>query len=154
MADRVEFCNCGDYRRNKAGTTLADGVERCNACQLPVWGWGGAVAATPVVAANMISTLPDVPGYRVTSMRGIVTELASASGFTAGSKGAVALAGAMAALGRSAAALGANAVVGFQASSFGAAGGITSAFSGDAVGVLLVGTAVVVEPISADQPDR
>ena len=47
---------------------------------------------------------------------------------------------------RSAARLGANAILGLRSSAFGAAGGITSAFGGDAVGVLLMGTAVTVEP--------
>lgn len=42
----------------------------------------------------------------------------------------------------------ADAVVGLTSSAFGAAGGITSGFGGDAVGVLLIGTAVLVEPLS------
>ena len=44
-----------------------------------------------------------------------------------------------------AASRGANAIVGLSATTFGAhGGGITSGFGGDAVGVLLLGTAVVV----------
>lgn len=54
----------------------------------------------------------------------------------------------MADLGRSAASLGTNAIVGFPASTFGAAGGITNAFNGHAVGIMLVGKAVLLEPIS------
>ena len=40
---------------------------------------------------------------------------------------------------------GANAVVGLTGNTFGAGGGITSAIGGDAVGVLLMGTAVQIE---------
>ena len=39
---------------------------------------------------------------------------------------------------------GANAIVGLTCSTFGAGGGITSVLGGDAVGVMLMGTAVVV----------
>jgi uncharacterized protein YbjQ (UPF0145 family) len=96
----------------------------------------------------MMNTLSEIPGFQITKVLGLVTELASASGFTAETKGANALDAALTELGRSAALVGANAVVGFQASAFGARGGITSAFGGDAVGILLVGTAVVVEATS------
>ena len=48
-------------------------------------------------------------------------------------------------LGESADAMGANAIVGLSGSPFGAGGGITSAFGGDAVGILLLGTAVEIE---------
>jgi hypothetical protein len=41
----------------------------------------------------------------------------------------------------------ANAIVGLHASTFGAHGGITNVLGGDAVGVLLMGTAVIVEPL-------
>jgi uncharacterized protein YbjQ (UPF0145 family) len=42
----------------------------------------------------------------------------------------------------------ANAIVGLVSSSFAAAGGVTGIFGGDAVGVLLIGTAVVVTPLA------
>ena len=70
--------------------------------------------------------------------------MSSASGFTAASKGAAALEKALPGLRRRAEEIGANAVVGVTASAFGAGGGITSALGGDAVGILLIGTAVVV----------
>ena len=51
-------------------------------------------------------------------------------------------------LGRSAAAAGGNAIVGLRHSTFGAGGGITNALGGDAVGVMLIGTAVTVESVT------
>ena len=53
----------------------------------------------------------------------------------------------MANLRRTAGEMGANAVLGLSASWFGVGGGLTGvlAFSGDAVGVLITGTAVVLE---------
>jgi hypothetical protein len=95
-----------------------------------------------------VTTLQCLPGYKTIRALGVVSELGAASGFTASSKGATALERAMFAISRSAEALGANAIVALSASSFGAGGGITSAFGGDAVGVLLVGSAVTVEPLT------
>jgi len=46
--------------------------------------------------------------------------------------------------------LGGNAVLGLVPSTFGAGGGITNALGGDAVGVLLLGTAAIVEPVPTD----
>lgn len=100
----------------------------------------------------MMTTLADLTGYAVIRTHGVVTELAATSGFTATSKGRLALGDGLAGLGRAAGLMGANAVVGLQASAFGAAGGITSAFGGDAVGVLLMGTAVTVEEIPPSSP--
>jgi uncharacterized protein YbjQ (UPF0145 family) len=100
----------------------------------------------------MMTTLAVVPGHRVTRSHGVVTELAATSGFTATAKGNVALDTAMENLRRSAARLNANAIVGLHSSAFGAAGGITSAFGGDAVGVLLMGTAVTVEAEAEPSP--
>lgn len=99
-----------------------------------------------------VTTLQGLPGHRVVQVLGVVTELSAASGFTAGTKGNHALDTAMDALRVSAVERGANAVLALSATTFGARGGVTSAFGGDAVGVLLMGTAVVVEPLddSAD----
>jgi uncharacterized protein YbjQ (UPF0145 family) len=90
-----------------------------------------------------VTTLHELPGYRIATVVGVVTELSATSGFTATSKGNVALDQAMANLRRTASERGANAVVGLSASTFGARGGVTGALGGDAVGVLLVGTAVL-----------
>lgn len=76
----------------------------------------------------------------------VVTELTSSSGWTAASKGNNALNQAMTNLCASAHALNANAVVGLIPTTFGAHGGLTSGSGGDAVGVLLVGTAVTIAP--------
>jgi uncharacterized protein YbjQ (UPF0145 family) len=104
----------------------------------------------PRVQSERVTTLQELPGYRVTRVLGVVTDLSAASGFTASMKGQSALTDSMRRLRSNAAAMGANAVLALTSSAFGAAGGITSAFGGDAVGILLVGTAVVVEP-SADR---
>lgn len=95
-----------------------------------------------------ISTTDEIFGYRITKFVGPVSEIAGASGTTAGRKGSHALWKAMDGLSKQASSIGANAIVGLQGSAFGAGGGITNMLGGDAVGVLLIGTAVVVEPIS------
>jgi uncharacterized protein YbjQ (UPF0145 family) len=81
---------------------------------------------------------------------GVVNALDSASGFTAGSKGNTALSSALAMLYQRAAELGGNEVLGLETSTCGAGGGITNALGGDAVGVLLLGTAAIVEPVPTD----
>jgi uncharacterized protein YbjQ (UPF0145 family) len=91
-----------------------------------------------------VTTTEQLPGHQITQVIGVVTQLESASGWTAASKGNSALDRAMSGLSETAASMGANAIVGLHASTFGAHGGITSGLGGDAVGVLLVGTAVVV----------
>ena len=145
----MEICGCGLIRQSKAGTSVdGGGVERCNNCLKPV-SLPEAVRVGPAdrsaVSPDMMTTLAGVPGHRVVRSHGVVTELAATSGFTATAKGNDALDTAMENLRRSAARLNANAIVGLHSSVFGAAGGITSAFGGDAVGVLLTGTAVTVE---------
>ncbi len=101
------------------------------------------------IPTAMVTTLPTLPGYQVTKVHGIVSELTSASGWTAASKGNTALNRAIDDVRASASALSANAVVGLAATAFGAHGGITNIVGGDAVGVLLLGTAVSVEPLDA-----
>jgi uncharacterized protein YbjQ (UPF0145 family) len=98
------------------------------------------------IDASRITTLHVLPGHRIVRSLGLVSQLSATSGFTATMKGKDALTTATTQLITTAQRLGANAIVGVSASSFGAGGGITSAFGGDAVGVLLLGTAVVVEP--------
>ena len=98
------------------------------------------------LSPHYVTTLQTMPGHRVVRVIGVVTELSAASGLTATSKGTNALEDGMLDLRRSAAGMGANAVIGLTSSAFGAAGGITGFFGGDAGGVLRVGTAVVVEP--------
>jgi hypothetical protein len=97
-----------------------------------------------------VTTLHELPGHRTLRALGPVWALAAASGFTAGTKGNDALAKGAKELMNQAQALGANAVLGLTCSTFGAGGGITSVFGGDAVGVLLAGTAVIIEPVEAD----
>ena len=96
------------------------------------------------IGPDRVTTLPGFPGHDIVQVHGVVTELASSSGWTASSKGNNALTAAMTNLRGSAEAMNANAVVGLSATTFGAHGGITSGFGGDAVGVLLLGTAVTI----------
>lgn len=104
-------------------------------------------APMPLVEEALVTTLPSVPGYRITETLGVVTNLSANSGWTATSKGNTALYTAIWQLRTDAALMGANAIVGMVGSSFGAHGGITNIVGGDAVGILLLGTAVVVEAI-------
>lgn len=103
------------------------------------------IEAQTMVAGDRMVTTAELPGFRITQVVGAVSELSATSGLTATMKGNDALDDAMTKLRRTAFEAGANAVVGLTASVFGAKGGVTSAFGGDAVGVLLMGTAVVVE---------
>ncbi len=143
----MEICTCGLIKQSRAGTTVDEhGVERCNVCRKPVEMDPRVIeSSSSAVAPRMVTTLAEIPGHRIVQSHGVVTELAATSGFTATSKGTIAMDIAMENLRRSAARSAANAIVGLHSSAFGAAGGITSAFGGDAVGVLLVGTAVTVE---------
>jgi uncharacterized protein YbjQ (UPF0145 family) len=93
---------------------------------------------------SRITTLPSLPGHTIVEVKGIVSALTSASGFTASMKGNEALTDALRRMATTALDMKANAIVGLTGSSFGAGGGITSAFGGDAVGILLLGTAVTV----------
>jgi uncharacterized protein YbjQ (UPF0145 family) len=100
------------------------------------------VAALPSIPGRMMTTLPGLPGYEIVAVHGIVSELTSSAGWTASSKGNFALAEALGRIRVSAVLVGANAIVGMSATTFGAHGGITNMVGGDAVGVLLMGTAV------------
>ena len=97
---------------------------------------------------SLVTTLASLPGLRIVRALGLVSQVSATSGFTATTKGQGALSEATEGFMSAAAKMGENAIVGVSAHPFGAAGGITSAFGGDAVGVLLLGTAVVVEPES------
>lgn len=100
------------------------------------------------VPTDKVTTMTAVPGTEVVRSLGVVTALSSSSVWTAGHKGQTALDAALTRLRVSAHDMGANAVVGLQVSAFGAAGGVTSVVGGDAVGVVLVGTAVKVRPLT------
>jgi uncharacterized protein YbjQ (UPF0145 family) len=141
----MQICGCGLVKQSKAGTYTEGDVEYCRNCQRPINAPPSrAVASHSPVSPTRVTTLQSLPGHRITEVHGVVSILSGSSGFTATAKGNEALAAAMLGLRTSAADLGGNAVVGLTGSSFGAAGGITSAFGGDAVGVLLLGTSVTV----------
>ena len=98
------------------------------------------------IQAERMTTLDHLPGHRVTRVLGVVSGVGSMSGWTATSKGTTARERSFGSLSQAAFELDANAIIGISASVFGAGGGITSIVGGDAVGVLYIGTAVVVEP--------
>lgn len=153
----IEICGCGLIKQGKAGLSVRDGIRICNNCGLPadatdVFSISPIAELLGPIAPARITTLQSLPGFRVVDVLGVVSELTSASGWTAESKGNSALNAAMSGLSRTATTMGANAVIGLFATTFGAHGGITSGFGGDAVGVLLMGTAVVVEESVAGQP--
>lgn len=129
-------------RRHSGGELRFEPAERGDAAD-----WVrqyGVDSAGESIPPDRIVTIDHLPGYQVVKVMGLVTELTSASGWTAKSKGNTALEGALRGLVASAVDLGGNAIVGFAASTFGAHGGLTAGFGGDAVGVLLTGTAVTV----------
>lgn len=153
-----QTCGCLPTRRASFGTHVVNAIEYCCSCGGYVD--AGADAAritaheaatgakqTPRIPAGRITTLNSLPGHEITESLGLVSALQSSSGFTAGAKGRTALGAVLTEFSQQALAVGANAVVGVHFATFGAAGGITSALGGDAVGVLMVGTAVVAEPL-------
>ncbi len=101
------------------------------------------------VESHRVTTLDTLPGHRIVDSLGLVSTIGAMSGWTAKAKGDLAARRSYGELMWQAMALGANAVVGVSASAFGAGGGITSVLGGDAVGVLYVGTAVIVEADNA-----
>jgi hypothetical protein len=109
-----------------------------------------AIDRPAAVDPRHVSTLHSLPGHTTTEVLGVVTELSATSGLTATIKGGSALQNAMELLRQTAGIMGANAILGLSGSTFGAGGGITSAFGGDAVGVLLLGTAAKVVARSVD----
>jgi uncharacterized protein YbjQ (UPF0145 family) len=111
----------------------------------------GVEADTSLTRARVV-TLSDLPGHRITKVHGVVSGVGSLSGWTAADKGRGAVDKAFPDLLASARRLGANAVIGLHGSPFGAGGGITNMLGGDAVGVLLIGTAVTAELI-VDPPE-
>jgi uncharacterized protein YbjQ (UPF0145 family) len=80
---------------------------------------------TNTIASERVTTLPNLPGYRIVRVLGAITELSATSGFTAAMKGNAALDEAMQNLRATATVRGANAIVGLAASVFGAKGGVT-----------------------------
>ena len=157
-------CRCSNFKRLQAGATRVDDVLLCRRCGQPLSpedaeqragaDAAGPLSATPLanaagVTPAMMTTLPSLPGWQIVESHGVVTELAATWGTTAEAKGNSALDDALRTLAGAANQLGANAIVGLAGSTFGARGGITSGFGGDAVGVLLMGTAVTVEPVEA-----
>ena len=144
----MDICGCGLVKQSKAGTFVEDDVEYCNNCRKPTKPSQAAVERSLTrtrVPSSRVTTLSSLPGFRIIEVHGVVSMLTGASGFTATMKGNEVLAASMHGLQIAAADMGGNAIVGLSGSSFGAAGGVTTVFGGDAVGVLLLGTSVTVE---------
>ena len=95
----------------------------------------------------LLVTTDSVAGFEIVEVLGLVSHLAGASGFTAGMKGREAKESALDSLRQQAFHNGATAIVGVRFSAFGAGGGITNVLGGDAVGVLVSGTAVVLSKL-------
>lgn len=102
--------------------------------------------AEPLPPERM-TTLESLPNHRIVRVCGLVSYVSSDSGWTASTKGNNALEGAFQEIGRQGRSLQADAIVGVSISAFGARGGVTSMVGGDAVGIAIVGTAVVTEPL-------
>jgi len=96
-----------------------------------------------LVDAELVTTLPELPGHTIVAVHGIAADIAAGTGKVARSKAIESFQEAMLGMRRSAASKGANAIVGLRIANFGASAG--GAF-GDAVGTTLMGTAVTVKP--------
>ncbi len=143
-----DYCRCDPMWRLGAKDSIVDGAKVCGRCNLKLAWIPRHEEPAPEDDPNLVLTTIDyVPGYRITEVLGLVSQLVGSSGLTAGVKGREAKNGALRALSRSAYNLDANAVIGISFSAFGAGGGLTNVFGGDAVGVLVSGTAVRIEKI-------
>ena len=106
--------------------------------------------APVMISREMMTTLPTLPGHAVLQNCGVVSVLTATSGWTAAAKGNEALGNAWQELSVAAGKQeGANAVVGIAAAPFAAKGGITSVVGGEAVGILITGSAVRVSSAEA-----
>ena len=97
------------------------------------------------VPREFVSTLDSIPGYEITSHLGAIGTVSSTFGKGATNKGFESLQTSLHSLRTAAWERGANAIVGLHASPYGAKA--YGPASGDAVGVLLLGTAVTIELI-------
>ena len=141
-------CVCDLAVRERHGAVEFEGWMYCKFCRgrrEEIEGYSGPAPALRGVPESRVTTLPSIPGFRIVELLGVITNLSSNSGWTASQKGNTALTQGLAGLRADAAHRGANGLVGLTGGPFGAGGGITSAFGGDAVGILLMGTAVRVE---------
>lgn len=146
----AEYCRCDPMYRLGSKDSILNGARFCGKCNLKLAWLPKQVEPEPEDDPDLVLTTIDyVPGYRITAVLGLVSQLAGSSGLTAGVKGREAKSGALRALSQSANNLNANAVIGISFSAFGAGGGLTNVFGGDAVGVLVSGTAVRIEKIVA-----
>ena len=150
------FCECDSRDTYILSQRVYNGAEaHCKECGKPIKVSSKKSAfaeETHKLDQITVVSTPDIPGHRVTAVLGLVTDLTGASGLTAGIKGREALTGALRGLRSAAHKKGANAIIGMNASVFGAGGGLTNVFGGDAVGVMLIGTAVIIEPIPGEAP--
>lgn len=105
----------------------------------------------PVPRLLMVST-DSLPGYTITKVLGLVSSVDSDAVWTASSKGQNALDASLAALVVQARSLNADAIIGLHMAAYGARGGVTSMVGGDAVGVIVWGTAVQASIESASCP--
>ncbi len=103
------------------------------------------VRVPDAVPLERITSLDAVPGRTVDRSLGAVTVIAAGGGWTAEHRGREALERAMSEIGAAAGRRGADAVVGLSVSAFGARSSV-AALNGDAIGIVLLGTAVVLEP--------
>ena len=145
----AEYCRCDPYARMGKGEVVENGVKLCGKCKKKLaWRAKSQVEPEDENDQLILVTIDYVPGHRIVEVLGLVTQLVGSSGLTAGVKGREAKSGALRALSKSAKQMDADAVIGIQFSAFGAGGGLTNVFGGDAVGVLVSGTAVRIEQIS------
>lgn len=99
-------------------------------------------SAPAEIHPSFITTLDAVPAYPTVRALGLVAGVGTGSGKVARNKGLQAYAEAIEQMSNAAAGYGANAIVGVTVSNFGSS--IGGAF-GDAVGVTLLGTAVIIK---------
>jgi len=149
------ICTCDSAERRAAGVKEVGGVERCGNCgrptsQIPVEykAWMDSESRPASVQETFVTTLQALDGQQVVESFGVVTSISSSAGRGAQAKGSIAMESAMVSLRRAAGDRGANAVVGLQVAPFAASVGGNF---GDAVGILLAGTAVRVEQLTDEK---
>ena len=134
------------------GEYIEEGKRYCGKCKKKLaWRSKLDMQADEEDDDLILVTIEQIPGYEITEIVGLVSQLVGSSGLTAGVKGREAKSGALRALRESARKMDADAVIGINFSAFGAAGGLTNMFGGDAVGVLVSGTAVKITKLETEK---
>ena len=153
VAKPDEVCTQGKQWRSQFGTYLQEGVEYCCSCGRRVDPTDSEAALADEtrgsIPIEMLVTTQEVPGFRTEKSLGLIATMESGSGgaLFAGGMGRIAGKYLFERFTAIAKERGANAVVAMAFLPFGSRGAIMSE-----TGVLISGTAVLVSPLTREEP--